>query len=224
MLSRIYKITGHQRLCRGLLLSALLGSFGVTLAETTAPTTPPPVKKSTLKTVLPFRSFCGSKLTVLPPNIPLITDFAEKTAIQSFTFDYKGVSKQFSELEKCFTASGWKSFTNAIAQSGNLRSTVDEKLFVSAKIDGDIEIIDHNEYAPSWKVLVPLNVRYENETHYLTQSLNVKLVVTIEDKVLGVEQIIASISAKPHKFEVPLSEDHADQKKEKQTEEKTKVE
>lgn len=160
-----------------------------------------PTSEQVLKTKVPFKSLCGQTLTVLPPDKLLISEFALKAAIQSFTYDYKERSAQFNELQKCYSASGWKGFMAAMNSSGNLTASEQEQLFVSAKTIGDTKILAQNTAAFAWKMLVPLEVRYENKTHYLTQSLKVKLVVTVEDKQLKVDQIIASPSDAPHPYE-----------------------
>lgn len=162
------------------------------------------IKKSTLKTQLPFHSFCGSKLTNLPPNQQLALAFAQETAIQSFTYDYKLKHDQWYQLEKCYTELGWKSFETAMSRSGNNQSVVDERLFVKATIDGEVQLLEEDMIAPSWKVMVPIKVRYENDTHYLEQFLKVKLVISLEKQRLGVDQIIASPILKTHKYEQPL--------------------
>lgn len=162
--------------------------------------------QSTLKTVLPFQSSCDEKLTIIPPNLLLVKTFAEKTAIQTFSYDYKHSASQQEELESCYTPAGWRSFSDALKKSGNLRAAIDEKLFVSAKVNGEVKLIDSNKFAPNWKILVPLVVRYENETHYFEQYLKVKLVIGIDNQHLGVEQIIASPALKPHPYENAPSE------------------
>lgn len=162
-------------------------------------------KKHMLHTKLPFEPFCNETLTAIPPNLPLVKKFAEQTAIQSFTYDYKNATDQFEELESCYSKTGWKSFSKAMTASGNLRSAVDDKLFVKATITSDIEVIDVNNFAPRWKILVPLKVRYENETHFVEQILQVKLIIGLEEKKLAVEQIIATPEAAPHPYEKPLN-------------------
>ena len=153
---------------------------------------------------MPFKTFCGEKIKVIPPNIQLVTEFAQNAAIQSFTYDYKDSDDHFYEIEKCYSKLGWKSFNSAMTRSGNIRAATDEKLFVKAKIDGDVEIIESQTTGTTWKILVPMVVRYENETHYLQQFLKTKLVISIEDKQLKVDQIIASPKLKKHKYEKPI--------------------
>ena len=145
-----------------------------------------------LKTQLPFMPFCDQILDVLPPNLTLVKNFAEKSAIQSFTYDYKDNKAQFEQLEPCYTPSGWKSFQTALSKSGNLHAIKNEKLFVHATLDGNIEVLETEELGPRWKVLIPLKIRYENISHYFDQNLKVKLIIGINVKKLGVEQIIAS--------------------------------
>ncbi len=161
-------------------------------------------KKSTLKTILPFKSFCGETIKVIPPNIQLVTEFAQNTAIQSFTYDYKESEEQFNDLEKCYSKLGWQSFDSAMSQSGNMRSALDEKLFVKAKLNGEVEIIESHDIGTTWKILVPLVVRYENEKMFLEQFLKAKLVISIENKQLKVDQLIASPKLKKHKYEKPI--------------------
>ncbi len=165
-----------------------------------------PKTKTPLQAVLPFVSPCGITLTAIPPNSPLIIDFATKAALQTFTYDYKNVSLQFNELEPCFTKTGWESFHNAIQQSGNIKATSKDKLIVTAEKDGEAKILSSDTVGLVWKMFVPIKVLYQNTTHHLKQRLNVKMVIVIENKKLGIEQIIAS-QALPVK---PKSEDGED--------------
>lgn len=157
--------------------------------------------KPKLKTILPFHSFCGTKLLIIPPNTQLVMEFAQKATIESFTYNHKEKKVQWFELEKCYTQMGWKSFVSAVSRSGNNQSILDEKLFVSAKLAGKPKLLAVNEIAPSWKIMVPVKVKYENETHYLMQDLKVKLVISIEKQHLGIDQIIATPTMDKHKYE-----------------------
>mgnify|MGYP006074702035 CR=1 FL=1 len=160
--------------------------------------------KPTLKKRLSFNSFCGTNLTVVPPNSQFVINFAQNSAIKTFTYDHKHKSEQWFELGKCYSELGWKSFGNAMSRSGNNQSITDEKLFVSAKFDGKAEMLASNLIASTWKVMIPLIVRYEDETHYLEQHLKVKMVISIEKQQLAIDQVIASPALVKHKYEPSL--------------------
>lgn len=171
--------------------------------------TPNPEKKTSYKiqTSAFSSSLCGIKLNDRVPSTQLAMNFAQNAAMQSFTYNYKDKLNQWAELEKCYTSLGWSSFESAMSNSGNNQSITSEKLFVKATLNGKTKILDSNLVTPTWKVLVPLKVRYENKLHYLEQTLKVKVVVSVEKQKLGIDQIIASPALKKHKNE--LSKDAA---------------
>lgn len=138
----------------------------------------------------------------IPTNTPtvdgvLVTRWAQKAAEQAFTFDYSQMTSQLETLKACFTDQGWQSFYDALKKSGNIDAINTQQLNVSAMPDGDSRLSESNK-KDEWKIIVPLQVVYQNKQQKLTQLLSVELLVgrkTSGD--LGIMQVIAQPRTNP---------------------------
>ncbi|HAU0921030.1 TPA: type IV secretion protein IcmL [Legionella pneumophila] len=120
----------------------------------------------------------------------LVLTWSEKAVIQSFDFDPATVDAQLQKLQACFTDQGWLSFNSALQKSGNLDAIKSQKLHVSSQIDGQPQVTEAIEN--QWKIIIPLQVVYQNDKEKVTQLLNVN--VTVGRKItgdLGINQMIA---------------------------------
>ncbi|WP_457589340.1 DotI/IcmL family type IV secretion protein [Legionella pneumophila] len=120
----------------------------------------------------------------------LVLTWSEKAIIQSFDFDPATVDAQSQKLQACFTDQGWLSFNSALQKSGNLDAIKSQKLHVSSQIDGQPQVTEAIEN--QWKIIIPLQVVYQNDKEKVTQLLNVN--VTVGRKItgdLGINQMIA---------------------------------
>lgn len=127
----------------------------------------------------------------------IIIQWANYAATQTFTYDFRNYDKQFKQLQHCYTTAGWTSFQNAVKTSNNLKVTQDEHLFVSAKIDGQSQVLSQNTEGtqPTWLVRVPVLVTYQNQDREVTQNMYIDLTIKPTYGVparLGIHQIIAS--------------------------------
>jgi len=96
-----------------------------------------------------------------------------------------------SELKKCFTKNGWKSFNTALKRSGNLETIKKEKLNVSPTITGDVSV--NQEKDNQWKVTLPMTVTYKNDKDQVKQELNISLLISRKKTGdLGIMQLIAA--------------------------------
>lgn len=124
-------------------------------------------------------------------DLAIINKWAEKAAEQSFTFDAEHLNSQLEKLNTCFTSQGWQSFKDALKKSGNLDAITKQNLTVSAMIEGAAHIKE--EKNTEWKVVVPLNVVYQNKEQKITQKLKVELFIAKQESGnLGIMQIIAN--------------------------------
>lgn len=137
---------------------------------------------------------CDSGVTT-PLNNSNIEKFARAAAVQTFTYNFKDLSKQLHALKTCYTHSGWESFQLAFNQTGNALITKNNKLFVSAEAEGNIKLLSSSTDAGEWRVVVPLKVTYENNTKSLTQTVNVNLLLSRDNNKLGIEQLTATLPA-----------------------------
>lgn len=121
----------------------------------------------------------------------LVKTWAEKAAVQSFTFTPAQLDGQISGLQPCFTEQGWSSFNSALQKSGNMDAIKSQNLSVTSKIDDMSQLVELKD--SQWKVTIPMQVVYQNDKEKVTQSLNVDLMIgrkTSGD--LGIMQIIAT--------------------------------
>lgn len=173
------------------------GTSGTPVASPTNDATPP--QSSTSQTSVPA-PLAPATTTLdcnyhIPPttsavDTALVMQWGQKAAQQTFTFDPSMLDSQLTVLKACYTEQGWQSFNDALQKSGNLDAIKKENLTVSSVIDGQTTITStkNNE----WKVIVPIQVVYQNGKEKIAQLLSINL--TISRKVsgdLGVMQIVA---------------------------------
>lgn len=183
------------RFCLGIIiLSSTLHAENLTQAKDT-----PPVKsattseKATPAPATPNQAIdCNYRIPAetsqLDPS--LISKWAEKAAEQSFDFNYATIDQQLDKLKNCYTEQGWQGFHEALQKSGNLSTIKAQKLMVHSSVSGasTISAIKDNQ----WKVILPLQVVYQNDKEKLTQSLIINLVIGRKlSGDLGIMQLVA---------------------------------
>lgn len=121
----------------------------------------------------------------------LVLNWSEKATIQAFDFNPATIDAQLIQLQHCFTEQGWTSFNSALEKSGNLDAIKSQNLHVSSVLDGQIQVKDVTDN--QWKIMLPIQVVYQNDKEKVTQLLDVD--VTIGRKItgdLGINQMIAT--------------------------------
>lgn len=124
-------------------------------------------------------------------DLAIVSQWVEKAAVQSFDFDKAHLDQQLKDLQACYTNEGWKSFSEALNQSGNLEAIKAKNLTVSVLASSKpvVESTKPNQ----WKVTLPLEVVYQNDKNKLTQDLDVMLVVGRKPSGdLGIMQLVAT--------------------------------
>lgn len=124
----------------------------------------------------------------------MITAWAEKAAMQSFTFAPTTIQNQLEMLKACYTEQGWKGFNDALQKSGNIDSIKNQQLNVSAQVDGTPNINTVKD--GQWKVTLPMQIVYQNDKEKVTQRLSVSILIGRQPSGdLGIMQLVAT--AKP---------------------------
>jgi hypothetical protein len=173
-----------------------------TTAPTTAPTTTPTTAPTTTPTTIPAPTptpvssapmNCDYKISAETKTVDplLVTSWTEKAVIQAFDFDPRLIDSQMQKLQACFTEQGWQGFNTAIQKSGNMEAIKSQKLTVSSQIDGQTKLLETKEN--QWKLVIPLQVVYQNDKEKVTQLLSID--VTVSRKIngdLGIIQMIAT--------------------------------
>jgi hypothetical protein len=124
----------------------------------------------------------------------VITQWAEKAALQSFSFTPGSIDTQLETLKSCYTEQGWKGFSEALQKSGNVDSIKTQSLNVSSQTDGvaNINAVKDDQ----WKVTLPVQVVYQNDKEKVTQHLAIGILVGRKPNGdLGIMQLVAT--AKP---------------------------
>lgn len=120
-----------------------------------------------------------------------IMTWSEKATVQAFDFEPASMDSQLQNLKNCFTDQGWTSFDAALQKSGNVEAIKTQNLTVSSQVDGDVKVSEEKDN--QWKVILPLQVVYQNDKEKVTQLLNINL--TVGRKItgdLGIMQMIAA--------------------------------
>ena len=172
---------------------------GQTGTTATIPATPPannatPPQPPIPQTTAPATPAIDCNYSIPPTSsgvdTALVLQWGQKAAQQTFTFTPSMIDTQLNVLKACFTEQGWQSFNDALTKSGNLDAIKKENLTVSNMLEGQATITAEKNNL--WKVIVPIQVIYQNDKEKIAQSLTINL--TIGRKVsgdLGIMQIVA---------------------------------
>lgn len=156
---------------------------------TTPATTPSSIPTPQATPVIDCKYRIPAETTTIENN--LISTWAGKAVVQSFSFNPATVDDDLTEMKNCYTEQGWQGFNDALQKSGNIEAIKSQHLTVSSQIDGDVAVaaVKDNQ----WKVTVPLQVVYQNDKEKLTQVLTVDLLIGRKiSGDLGIMQMIAT--------------------------------
>jgi len=121
----------------------------------------------------------------------LITTWAEKATLQSFSFAPTTIQNQLDALKPCYTDTGWKGFNDALQKSGNIESIKAQQLNVSSQSNGQASINTIKD--GQWKVTLPIQVVYQNDKEKVTQQLVVGVLIGRKTNGdLGIMQLVAT--------------------------------
>ncbi len=134
------------------------------------------------------------------PNVSTkaLLSWVTLAATATFSFDFVNLNDQLEKLKDYFTNDGYNNFSASLAATGMLKTIVDKKLVLSAVAIGPA-IVLHEEDAHSghtWRVQVPILVRYQsanvNETReQLVEVLVTQVPTSDAPKGIGIAQYIA---------------------------------
>lgn len=120
-----------------------------------------------------------------------IQTWVEHAIIQSFDFNPSTMDEQLAALKSCFTDQGWQGFTDALQKSGNIDAIKSQQLTVSSEVSNPLSITPMKDN--QWKVVIPIQVVYQNDKEKLSQALIVNLLLGRKPNGdLGIMQMIAT--------------------------------
>lgn len=163
-------------------------------ASQTAPVPPAPTTQTTPAAALaPATIDCNYHIAAKQSNIDtaVITTWAEKATLQSFSFNPTAMQTQLEALKPCFTDQGWRGFNDALQKSGNLESIKSQQLNVSSQTNGTPTVNTVKD--GQWKVTLPVQVVYQNDKEKVSQQLTVNVLIGRKPNGdLGIMQLIAT--------------------------------
>lgn len=109
----------------------------------------------------------GRVIRIYPLSEPVVTNsyllqWAETVGRSSYNLDFVHYQDQIDQLKTYFTPQGWQKFMEALNASGDLDAITQNKLFVSAVVNGPAVILLQTELRGRyvWRVQMPLLVTY----------------------------------------------------------------
>jgi intracellular multiplication protein IcmL len=116
------------------------------------------------------------------PNVSTkaLLSWVTLAATATFSFDFVNLNDQLEKLRDFFTTDGYNNFTNSLSATGMLKTIVDKKLVLSAVAIGTAIVLEEEQAHSShtWRVQVPILVRYQSANVNETRQQLVEVLVT----------------------------------------------
>ncbi|MGD9153602.1 MAG: type IVB secretion system apparatus protein IcmL/DotI [Gammaproteobacteria bacterium] len=143
----------------------------------------------------------GRIIPLIPLDQPNLSEsnvlqWASQALISIYSFDFLHYQRSFQENRKYFTASGWQSFMNALEQAKTIQTVKDQRLIVSAVLNGTPII--SNQYIIggryTWEAQIPLLISYQGTNSYsdnILATLKIQRVSTLDNQYgIGITEIV----------------------------------
>ncbi|OGT52825.1 MAG: type IV secretion protein IcmL [Gammaproteobacteria bacterium RIFCSPHIGHO2_12_FULL_41_15] len=133
----------------------------------------------------------GQIIPMQPLSAPVVTgsyllQWAELATRACFNLDFVHYSQQLEQASSYFTPTGWNALMGALKKSKVLDSLEQNKLMMSAVVDGPAVILDEEIVRGryTWRVQLPLLVTYtsasENKQAHFTVTMDIVRVPVLE--------------------------------------------
>ncbi len=127
-----------------------------------------------------------------------VLSWATSSITKSYTFSFANWRQELQSSRDFFTPKGWEGFQEALQESGNLKSVIENK-FVTTAVPRGAPVVVGEGYIDgryAWKIEVPILVTYQSANKRTTQSLLVEAVLVRRSELehpkgIGIAQIIA---------------------------------
>ncbi|MGD9108490.1 MAG: type IVB secretion system apparatus protein IcmL/DotI [Gammaproteobacteria bacterium] len=143
----------------------------------------------------------GRIIPLIPLNQPNLSEnnvlqWASQALVSIFSFDFLHYQRSFQESRKYFTTSGWNSFMEALSQAKTIQTVKDQRLIVSAVLNG--APIISNQYIIggryTWEAQIPLLISYQGTNSYsdnILATLKIQRVSTLDNQYgIGITEIV----------------------------------
>ncbi len=151
----------------------------------------------------------GRIMRLYPLSVPMVSNsyilsWANQAAVAAYTYNFVNYRGQLQKASDYFTPQGWKGFEQALASSRNLQTVIARKLVATAVATGSPVIEDQRVIAGrySWRISLPVLIKYESASTRYKQSLVLRMIVvrvpTVDNPSgIAIQQFIAGVSANP---------------------------
>ena len=144
----------------------------------------------------------GRIIKLVPLNQPNLSDkavlqWASEAVVSVYSYNFVNFRRAFQTSKQYFTKSGWTSFLKALSASKNLKAVQDQKLIVSAVLQGAPIVRSEGQLRGryTWVVQMPVLVTYQSSTDQSTQTflvtLRIKRISTLDNNYgIGISEFI----------------------------------
>ena len=131
-------------------------------------------------------------------NTSAVLSWATKNITNAYTFSFANYRKQLQAARPSFTKAGWDGFNDALQESGNLQSVI-ENDFVTTVVPSAAPVVTVEGYMSgryAWRIELPIIVTYQSANRRHTQDLLVQAIIVRRSELenpsgLGIAQFIA---------------------------------
>ena len=147
-------------------------------------------------------------MKLYPLSVPVVSNsyllsWVNQAAVAAYTYNFVNYRAQLQSASDYFTPDGWRGFEQALTASRNLQTVIARKLVATAVATGAPVIEDQRVIAGrySWRISLPILIKYESASTQFKQSLVVRMIVvrvpTVDNpRGIAIQQFIAGAPAK----------------------------
>lgn len=126
----------------------------------------------------------GRLIKMQPLSAPIVApsallEWATRAAVAAYTYNFVDYRRQLEEASHYFTPKGWRSFEGELKKSRNLQTVIASKLVATAVPTGAPVIEDRMVIFSTytWKVSIPVLVKYDSASTNYTQPLIIRMLI-----------------------------------------------
>ena len=148
----------------------------------------------------------GAIIKLQPLSQPIVSpsallEWSTRAAVAAYTYNFVDYRSQLEQASHYFTPNGWRNFEEELKRSRNLQTVIASKLVATAVATGAPVIEDRmvlfGKY--TWKVSIPILVKYDSASKSYNQPLVVKMIIQRvpelnNERGIAISQFIASPS------------------------------
>ena len=126
----------------------------------------------------------GKVLTETPVSVPLysnkeVLDFAVSATETATSYDHLNYRAELSKIREYFSDFAAKNYMNALEESNNMRTILQEKMILSGKVTGQPTQFSTRNIGENfvWDMSLPIKIDYLSQKRGFEQQLNAQVTV-----------------------------------------------